>query len=80
LRKNTGETSDIEFGQGATENYGHEVRELFSKTVIGASSPVHRHEEDNAHDFQHGLRPSIHKEVDLKNPKALHEAIQAEAI
>jgi hypothetical protein len=37
----------------------------------------HRHEEDNAHDFQSGLRPSIHKEVALKNPKTLHEAIQA---
>jgi hypothetical protein len=37
----------------------------------------HRHEEDNVHDFQCGLRPSIHKEVALKNPKALQEAIQA---
>jgi hypothetical protein len=37
----------------------------------------HRHEEDNVHDFQRGLRPSIHKEVALKNPKTLHEAIQA---
>jgi hypothetical protein len=31
----------------------------------------------NVHDFQRGLRPSIHKEVALKNPKTLHEAIQA---
>jgi tRNA A37 N6-isopentenylltransferase MiaA len=37
----------------------------------------HRHEEDNVHDFQRGLRPSIHKEVALKSPKTLHEAIQA---
>jgi hypothetical protein len=37
----------------------------------------HRHEEDNVHDFQRGLGPSIHKEVALKNPKTLHEAIQA---
>jgi hypothetical protein len=37
----------------------------------------HRHEEDNVHDFQRGLRPSIHKEVALKKPKTLHEAIQA---
>jgi hypothetical protein len=37
----------------------------------------HRHEEDDVHDFQRGLRPSIHKEVALKNPKTLHEAIQA---
>jgi cell fate (sporulation/competence/biofilm development) regulator YmcA (YheA/YmcA/DUF963 family) len=37
----------------------------------------HRHEEDNVHDFQRGLRPSIHKEVALTNPKTLHEAIQA---
>jgi hypothetical protein len=36
-----------------------------------------RHEEDNVHDFQRGLRPSIYKEVALKNPKTLHEAIQA---
>jgi hypothetical protein len=35
----------------------------------------HRHEEDNVHDFHRG--PSIHKEVALKNPKTLHEAIQA---
>jgi hypothetical protein len=26
----------------------------------------HRHEEDNVHDFQRGLRPSIHKEVAMK--------------
>jgi hypothetical protein len=26
----------------------------------------HRHEEDKVHDFQRGLRPSIHKEVALK--------------
>jgi hypothetical protein len=37
----------------------------------------HRHEEDNVHDFQRGLRPSIYKEVNLKNPKTLHEAFQA---
>jgi hypothetical protein len=36
-----------------------------------------RHKEDNVHDFHRGLRPSIHKEVALKNPKTLHEAIQA---
>jgi hypothetical protein len=42
MRKNTGETSDIEFGQGATENSGLEVRELFSRTIIGASSPSRR--------------------------------------
>jgi hypothetical protein len=36
-----------------------------------------RPEEDNVHDFQRGMRPSIHKEVALKNPKTLHEAIQA---
>jgi hypothetical protein len=37
----------------------------------------HRHEEDTVNDFQRGLRPSIHKEVALKTPKTLHEAIQA---
>jgi hypothetical protein len=37
----------------------------------------HRHEKDNVHDLQRGLRPSIHKEVTRKNPKTLHEAIQA---
>jgi hypothetical protein len=37
----------------------------------------HRHEEDNVHDFQRGLRPSIHEGFALKNPKTLHEAIQA---
>jgi hypothetical protein len=37
----------------------------------------HRHEEDNLHDFQRGLRPSIHKKVALKNPKTLHDVIQA---
>jgi hypothetical protein len=37
----------------------------------------HRHEEDSVYDFQRNLRPSIHKEVALKNPKALHEVIQA---
>jgi hypothetical protein len=37
----------------------------------------HRHEEANVHDFQRGQRPSIHKEVALKNPKTMHEAIQA---
>jgi hypothetical protein len=37
----------------------------------------HRHEEDNVHDFQRGIRPSTHKQVALKNPKTLHEAIQA---
>jgi hypothetical protein len=36
----------------------------------------HRHEEDSVHDFQRGLRPSIHKEVAVKNPETLHEAIQ----
>jgi hypothetical protein len=36
----------------------------------------HRHEEDNVHDFQRGLRPFIHKEVAFKNLKTLHEAIQ----
>jgi hypothetical protein len=40
LRKNTGGTSEIEFGQGATITHGPEVRELFSKTIIGASSPL----------------------------------------
>jgi hypothetical protein len=39
LRKITGGTSEIEFGQGARENHGHLVCELFSKTIIGASSP-----------------------------------------
>jgi hypothetical protein len=37
----------------------------------------HRHEEDNVHDFERGLRPSIHTEVAMKNHKTLHEAIQA---
>jgi hypothetical protein len=36
----------------------------------------HRHEGDNVHDFQRGLRPSIHKEVAMKDPMTLHEAIQ----
>lgn len=36
-----------------------------------------RHEDDNVHDFQKGLNPSIHKEVALKNPKTLADAIQA---
>jgi hypothetical protein len=36
----------------------------------------HRHEEGNAHDIQRGLTPSIHKQVALKNPKTMHEAIQ----
>jgi hypothetical protein len=39
LRKKTGGTSEIEFGQGGTENHGHEVCEQFSRTIIGASSP-----------------------------------------
>jgi hypothetical protein len=38
---------------------------------------LHRHEEDNVHYLHRGLRPSIHKEVALKNPKTLHETIQA---
>jgi hypothetical protein len=37
----------------------------------------HRHEEDNGHDFQPGLRPSIRKEISLKDPKTLRGAIQA---
>lgn len=37
----------------------------------------HRHEEDNVHDFQRGLKPSIRKEVALKNPKTLADAVQA---
>eukprot|EP00873_Tetraselmis_striata_P018889 jgi/Tetstr1/439153/TSEL_027605.t1 len=37
----------------------------------------HRHEEDNVHDFQRGLKPHIRKEVALKNPKTLAEAVQA---
>jgi hypothetical protein len=37
----------------------------------------HRDEEDNVPDFPRGLRLSIHKEVALKIPKTLHEAIQA---
>jgi hypothetical protein len=37
----------------------------------------HRHEEHNVHDFQRGLRTSIHKEVAITDPKTLHEAIQA---
>lgn len=37
----------------------------------------HRHEEDNVHDFQRGLKPYIRKEVALKNPKTLAEAVQA---
>lgn len=37
----------------------------------------HRHEEDNVHDFQRGLKPTIRKEVALKNPKTLAEAVQA---
>jgi hypothetical protein len=38
---------------------------------------LHRHDENNAHDFQRGLGPSIHKEASLKISKTLHEAIQA---
>jgi hypothetical protein len=37
--KNTGGTSEIEFRQGATENHGPEVCEIFSRSVIAASSP-----------------------------------------
>ena len=37
----------------------------------------HRTEEDNVHDFQRGLRQSIRKEVALKDPKTLAEAVQA---
>lgn len=37
----------------------------------------HRTEEDNVHDFERGLRQSIRKEVALKNPKTLADAIQA---
>jgi hypothetical protein len=37
----------------------------------------HRHEEDNVHDFLSGLRPSVHREVALKDPRTLTEAIQA---
>lgn len=37
----------------------------------------HRTEEDNVHDFQRGLRQSIRKEVALKDPKTLTEAVQA---
>eukprot|EP00873_Tetraselmis_striata_P043987 jgi/Tetstr1/464251/TSEL_009056.t1 len=37
----------------------------------------HRHEEYNVHDFQRGLKPHIRKEVALKNPKTLTEAVQA---
>eukprot|EP00873_Tetraselmis_striata_P019281 jgi/Tetstr1/439545/TSEL_027974.t1 len=37
----------------------------------------HRHEEDNVHDFQRVLKPHIRKEVALKNPKTLAEAVQA---
>jgi hypothetical protein len=37
----------------------------------------HRHEEDNVHDFLYGLRPSVHREVPLKDPRTLTEAIQA---
>jgi hypothetical protein len=36
-----------------------------------------RHEKDSVHDSQRGLRPSIDKEVAMKDPKTLHEAIQA---
>jgi hypothetical protein len=37
----------------------------------------HRREEDNVHEFERGLRPLTHKEVAMKNPAALQEAIQA---
>jgi hypothetical protein len=39
--------------------------------------PYHRHEEDNVHDFERGLIPSIHKEVTLNNPKTLDETMSA---
>jgi hypothetical protein len=39
----------------------------------------HRHEEDNVHDFQRGLRPSIHKEVAMNTPKTIQAALRAEA-
>jgi hypothetical protein len=48
--------------------------DYFQNQLLGLA---HRREEDSVHDFQRGLRPSIHKEVDLNNPKTLHEAIQA---
>jgi hypothetical protein len=38
LRRNTGVTGEIDVGQGATENYGTKVRELYSIPIIGASS------------------------------------------
>jgi hypothetical protein len=28
----------------------------------------HRHEKDNVHDFQRGLRPTVHKEIAMKSP------------
>lgn len=34
----------------------------------------HRHEEDNVHYFQRGLKPHICKEVALKNPNILAAA------
>jgi hypothetical protein len=37
----------------------------------------HCHEEANVHDFHRGLRPSIHREVAMKTPKTVHDAIQA---
>jgi hypothetical protein len=33
----------------------------------------HRNGEDTVHDFKRALRPSIHKEAALKNPKTLHD-------
>lgn len=36
----------------------------------------HRHEADNVHDFIKGLKPSIHREVKLKDPRTLNEAVE----
>eukprot|EP00873_Tetraselmis_striata_P019266 jgi/Tetstr1/439530/TSEL_027959.t1 len=37
----------------------------------------HRPEEDHVHDFQRGLKPWFRKEVALKNPKTLANAVQS---
>ena len=37
----------------------------------------HRHEDDNVHDFVRGLKPSIQKEVAMKDPRTLSDAVQA---
>eukprot|EP00873_Tetraselmis_striata_P021239 jgi/Tetstr1/441503/TSEL_029734.t1 len=58
------------YAQVAIQKYANYFREQLLELP-------HRHEEDNVHDFQRGLKPHIRKEVALKNPKTLAEAVQA---